>query len=886
MPPWLGVPTLRRAVSSDGQVYLRKPQSADEYRLESWDVPRLLDRWDGDGLPQWLSPDQVVRHLDHERWHCADCGHETEVVSFRWTERRCPVCWSATIEVLQARTVPARPAEFGNLGRPLLSWHNPMVEFGDHPWGRSADEDARMLVKLSSSYLGQEAGHPHLYALCMFARSLVDLHANSEFRFNLLLNVGNVNEAYFRTAGTGEAARDTLDAFDAARAAADDPVPEAMARHSFAMAVIRILDTYEESQAEIMTGRSGLRQSAIDGMREALSLAESVAERDPSGTARQCFRMKYALADVLRRGWSTASQLDEALAIFDSLDMDLAGPLTVFVKAARLETRLRTRMPPRANVESAAPWIAAGNELYELMVAPDPFKLKYRWQWALAIGQYLLRIGGTEKARPYLESAVTFALKDSGFRTDPVVAAGDAERYHQAFNALATLYISIGWGFEGLALLETFRGRALDLAAADEDERARRAAEEDERHEEQFFGGMFGPGESPTLKLVEEAAAERLNDSTFGPFTDDYELPGLSDRIDALFAQLADVPTVLVSLSVDEASAAEGAWLSAVVIRPPGTPGRRCRRATWHLGGEQLSALRSELYRRPGQFREGRLGELGEVIRELLLTPPLAEFADVHCERALFVTPSALSNLPLEAYAAADPSLAEGLPRHVAMMPAFMFGSRAPLRDRQADQERLLIVGYDGADLTLAADEAGKLAALFGDRATYLSGEQCTKRVVVEHLNGDYDYVHLICHGTYDPAHPAESALLFREGPERDAYRLRAREIGSLVRFTKRPVVTLSACSTALTADSRSNTWTGLPGALLRADAHCVIGTRWPVLDSTAASMMTHFYREITTSGHRPLQCFFTMQDAQRCMSRGRMGRVEDWACFGYLGLP
>ena len=60
-----------------------------------------------------------------------------------------------------------------------------------------------------------------------------------------------------------------------------------------------------------------------------------------------------------------------------------------------------------------------------------------------------------------------------------------------------------------------------------------------------------------------------------------------------------------------------------------------------------------------------------------------------------------------------------------------------------------------------------------------------------------------------------------------------------------------------------------------------MIGTRWPVRDGTAASMMGDFYRQLARGTGAPLASFFAMQDAQRAS-----GRVEDWSCFGYLGLP
>lgn len=160
-------------------------------------------------------------------------------------------------------------------------------------------------------------------------------------------------------------------------------------------------------------------------------------------------------------------------------------------------------------------------------------------------------------------------------------------------------------------------------------------------------------------------------------------------------------------------------------------------------------------------------------------------------------------------------------------------------------------------------------------------GADCTKRRVVEELNGEYNFVHIACHGTFDDRHPLESSLWLRDYPRADAARLRAEEIQTLVRFRRSPVVTLSACSTALAAESRSNTWNGLPGALLRAGARALVGARWPVKDGVAAAFMTGLYRKLRASDASALACFHDVEDELRAG-----GPLEDWASFGYLGLP
>ena len=94
-------------------------------------------------------------------------------------------------------------------------------------------------------------------------------------------------------------------------------------------------------------------------------------------------------------------------------------------------------------------------------------------------------------------------------------------------------------------------------------------------------------------------------------------------------------------------------------------------------------------------------------------------------------------------------------------------------------------------------------------------------------------------------------------------------------------VIVLSACSSAVVADSRTNTYHGLAGSLLRAGARAIVGSRWPVDDAAAATLMSAFHerlREGCSAADLALH-------AARAAMRADGARIEDWAAFGYLGV-
>jgi CHAT domain-containing protein len=117
--------------------------------------------------------------------------------------------------------------------------------------------------------------------------------------------------------------------------------------------------------------------------------------------------------------------------------------------------------------------------------------------------------------------------------------------------------------------------------------------------------------------------------------------------------------------------------------------------------------------------------------------------------------------------------------------------------------------------------------------------------------------------------------------PSNDRQRITAYELLSGVRFKRAPVVTLSACASGVMDLSDTSSAYGLVGGLLRAGARCVIGTRWPVYDDTAAKTMVAMYERLARTGEESAECLRAVASEMRPTDG-----IEDWAAFGCIGIP
>lgn len=137
--------------------------------------------------------------------------------------------------------------------------------------------------------------------------------------------------------------------------------------------------------------------------------------------------------------------------------------------------------------------------------------------------------------------------------------------------------------------------------------------------------------------------------------------------------------------------------------------------------------------------------------------------------------------------------------------------------------------------------------------------------------------VHFAGHAVTDPLRPERSYLVLAPGSESAAGHLTA---GSLAAVDLRRVrlVVLSACST-LGDGASGTTFTGLSGALLDRGAHGVIGSLWPVGDSSTGVLMVTFHQNYARSGN-PQRALW---EAQRSRYQADAPR-RTWAAFRYVG--
>jgi CHAT domain-containing protein/tetratricopeptide (TPR) repeat protein len=208
-----------------------------------------------------------------------------------------------------------------------------------------------------------------------------------------------------------------------------------------------------------------------------------------------------------------------------------------------------------------------------------------------------------------------------------------------------------------------------------------------------------------------------------------------------------------------------------------------------------------------------------------------------------------------------------------------------PQASRQDASRTPSLVGIanPNGDLPYAEAELDAIAAMFpaGDRNTG-TGTTATKERLLEALEagprqpGGALYVHLACHGLYDPVRPLDSCLRLA-GQER----LTLGELLDKQVFRHARLIVASACQTAITdfADLPDESL-GLLSGCLHAGAPAAIGTLWSVNDLSTALLMTRFHQYLHNGDvDGPLPLARALRMAQCWLRDVTAGEIE--AFFG-----
>jgi CHAT domain-containing protein/tetratricopeptide (TPR) repeat protein len=174
----------------------------------------------------------------------------------------------------------------------------------------------------------------------------------------------------------------------------------------------------------------------------------------------------------------------------------------------------------------------------------------------------------------------------------------------------------------------------------------------------------------------------------------------------------------------------------------------------------------------------------------------------------------------------------------VSYAPSMRALSMARQRVENRERPTLAGIGNPSNDLIYAEAELRHISSLFPAGATHLLyRSDATAARTLEMLTGA-KYVHLSCHGVFNPEFPLNSYLKLAEQDRITLQDLLATQNLQGVRL-----VTVSACSTAVVDIQRlADEVIGMPSAFIQAGAAGVLGTLWPVGDLPTALIMCRFY--------------------------------------------
>ncbi|MCX7166012.1 MAG: CHAT domain-containing protein [Rhodocyclales bacterium] len=179
-------------------------------------------------------------------------------------------------------------------------------------------------------------------------------------------------------------------------------------------------------------------------------------------------------------------------------------------------------------------------------------------------------------------------------------------------------------------------------------------------------------------------------------------------------------------------------------------------------------------------------------------------------------------------------------------------------------------------NLAFAEMEAKGVAGLFEKSAMFL-GKEASKSNFKEYAQG-FKYLHFATHGTFDSAHPLDSALMLSTTSVEDTRdRLTIGELYSM--HIDADLVTLSACKTGLGKVANGDDVVGLVRGFMYAGTNQIVSTLWEIDDAATESLMTDFYQRIKAGESKTT----ALRESQRDI-RKQYPNPFFWAAFQITG--
>ena len=184
-----------------------------------------------------------------------------------------------------------------------------------------------------------------------------------------------------------------------------------------------------------------------------------------------------------------------------------------------------------------------------------------------------------------------------------------------------------------------------------------------------------------------------------------------------------------------------------------------------------------------------------------------------------------------------------------------------------------LVIASEPGELASAATEARHVAATLW-RSRLLIGTAARREVIESHIRRSR-IVHFACHAEFDPQHPLDAHLCLPSGET-----WRTLEWAS-AGLTGLPLVTFSACQSAVVSEVAGREVFGLVTGALTAGVRAVVAGMWSLPDRETARFMSRFYYERLSA------------DLATALARTQRAAILEtgesplsWAPFALFGLP
>lgn len=861
-------PNVLPKLSADGQLYLRCGKCSAESRVSIMNVQSAVRKTvdqpcGGCGTKRrWKS----VVHALHVMVRCIDCGCADRQVLTAGERVGCKACGSTRVDISSAEVQPPFPETVWQLADAMTALLLPGVAKRDHMWGRSGKADAKMICGESQtlSFLPDSTAYHNM--LLTFAERLLEGHADqsAEGRYWMENIAGNLSKNLLRKTGQLHHGLRALTHFAAVVDAAQDPLDQGLAMHSYAMGSYSLLTMYREETLADLTSDPEFRMHAIAIADDAAGRFEQAAKQGEPGAATQLARILYVIGDLFRVGKATDEQRRTALKYFEQAleDPKFAQSMGFGAAQSFAATVVDLADPSTDELDKAVKLLGP-----TLDNGKSDRELASTWASYYTMSRLQRRRGKWREANEAALRAAAHALQQFSAIMDERELLKQAETFVPVFEDIACILAKVGGKDDALNAIELSRAATVRNSTMTGAEREAHLKHVKPRQLEDLVPPAVRKLWGDTLGLASrQDFIEYLWDNPIDP------------AATKVLGRFGNDTSAYLSIFISDDVATGIIWASHASEK------QTLDVTQWTPDAEKLRWLRQQRYVDPGAFRERLLEKAVSYTSELFVDPIMPVLNAVRPRHLIVSLPGVFSRLPIEAALRGPAGSALDPEMSLSYLPSLRVGADicdgAPAQTVPPEKQRVLMIGYGGADMPHLAEEAAALKAIWGEQLTMIDGPACTKKSVLGSMRDPYDIVHIMCHGTYSEDAPLHSALHFCPDIDNDALRVTAMDLLTLGWLPRRPVVILSACSTGLTADVRTNSFHGLSGSLFRIGARAIIGSRWPVHDDVAAPLMRRLH-EALRRAPGPLDVLLN-----RAARPGRdMPPIEDWASFGIFGI-